>query len=225
MLWTSLNHWGMVEELRWMMEKSRVSAHLTRSKSWPGVSKLPQNTQWLVGSGGSRCCRRRFYVHERIELAEPGGLFHVRILWSLFNEMIQCVLLAWKPLSLLFYFILDEILHNNVYQAVLCWPMEVSDDLCKSLSRSRETLSFRVAVFVLKYHFYEMLVVSGAGVNSWEFRLWDQAARIWVLALPGARHVALGRTHTFSEFLSPYLWNRGDTNIGHLLSPSVVVKP
>ena len=199
------------------MEKSRVSAHLTRTKSWPGVSKLPQNTQWLVGSGGSRCCRRRFYVHERIELAEPGGLFHVRILWSLFNEMIQCVLLAWKPLSLLFYFILDEILRNNVYQAVLCWPMEVSDDLCKSLSRSSETLSFRVAVFVLKYHFHEMLVVSGARVSSSEFRLWDQA-------VPGARHVALGRTHTFSEFLSPYLWNRGDTNIGHLLSPSVVLK-
>lgn len=143
--------------------------------------------------------------------------------------MIQYVLLAWKPLSWPFYFILDEILCDHVYQAVLCWPTEVSDDLCKSLSRSRETLSFRVAVFVLKYHFHEKLVVSGAGVSSWEFRLGDQAARIWVLALPGARHVTLGsslgaRHVTFSEFLLPYLWNRGDTNSWYLLSPSVVVK-
>ena len=185
---------------------------------------MTRSFQWLVGSGKSRCCWRRLCIHERIELAEPGGLFHVRILWSLFNEMIQCVLLAWKPLSWLFYFILDEILCNHVHQAVLCWPTEVSDDLCKSLSRSRETLSFRVAVFVLKYYFHEKLVVSGARVSSWEFRLWDQAARIWVPALLGARHVTLGRTHTFSEFLSPYLWNRGDTNSWHLLSPSVVVK-
>lgn len=146
-----------------------------------------------------------------------------------------------ERLGVHFYFILFQILPNHAYR-VLCWAVEVCDDVCKNLSKRGENhwvfhtakqvkferltliLSFQPG-FMLKYHFHEMPVPEDttAGVSSWEFGLWYQAACVWVLALHGARHVTLGRLRTFSEFLLSYLWNRGDNN--SVVSPSVAVKP
>ena len=68
-------------------DEQGVCADLTRAKS------CIMSFQWLVGSGRTWRCRRRFCSHERIELAEPEGLFNMKSLCSLSNEMIQCIFL------------------------------------------------------------------------------------------------------------------------------------
>lgn len=124
---------------------------------------------------------------------------------------------------------LFQILRNQAHQDVLCWPAEVCDDICKNLNQRGG--NSELFIWPNKLNLKHWLISAFCPVLCWsitlmkcyclwvlepestvEFRLWNQAAWVLVPALPGARHVTLGRWCTFSEFLLPYLYNGGNSN-------------
>lgn len=216
-------------------DEQGVCADLTSAKS------CIMSFQWLVGSGRTWHCRRRFYTRERIELAEPEALFNMKSLmfsfwWndpvyiSTLNVSEFTFILSFSKFSLIMHIECSAGQWRSVMTFAKIWANGGENHwvfhTAKQVKFERLTLilSFQPG-FMLKYHFHEMPVPEDttAGVSSWEFGLWYQAACVWVLALHGARHVTLGRLRTFSEFLLSYLWNRGDNN--SVVSPSVAVKP